>query len=66
VLVQGIPGRPTTNLTLEGGDRTLGTSEDNGSDKRNIIWDTYDTTSFWGLDLVGDVRRTPTDNSLAP
>jgi hypothetical protein len=27
---------------------TLGKSEDNASDKRNIIWNTYDDTSFWG------------------
>jgi carboxypeptidase family protein len=27
---------------------TLGKSEDNASDKRNIIWNTYDDTSYWG------------------
>jgi len=27
---------------------TLGKSEDNGSDKRNVIWNTYDDTNFWG------------------
>jgi hypothetical protein len=27
---------------------TLGKSEDNGSDKRNVIWNTYDDTGFWG------------------
>jgi hypothetical protein len=27
---------------------TLGKSEDNASDKRNIIWNTYDDTGFWG------------------
>ena len=27
---------------------TLGKSEDNGSDKRNVLWDTYDDTIYWG------------------
>jgi len=27
---------------------TLGKSEDNGSDKRNVIWNSYDDTIFWG------------------
>ena len=27
---------------------TLGKSEDNASDKRNIIWNTYNDTGFWG------------------
>ncbi len=27
---------------------TLGKSEDNGSDKRNVLWNTYDDTDFWG------------------
>jgi Carboxypeptidase regulatory-like domain len=27
---------------------TVGKSEDNGSDKRNVIWNTYDDTDFWG------------------
>jgi hypothetical protein len=27
---------------------TLSKSEDNGSDKRNVIWNTYDDTGFWG------------------
>ncbi len=27
---------------------TLGKSEDNASDKRNIIWNTYNDASFWG------------------
>ncbi len=27
---------------------TLGKSEDNASDKRNVIWNTYDDTNFWG------------------
>ena len=27
---------------------TLGKSEDNASDKRNVLWNTYDDTNFWG------------------
>jgi hypothetical protein len=27
---------------------TVGKSEDNGSDKRNVVWNTYDDTGFWG------------------
>ncbi len=27
---------------------TLSKSQDNGSDKRNVIWNTYDDTSYWG------------------
>ncbi len=27
---------------------TLGKSEDNGSDKRNVLWNSYDDTDFWG------------------
>ena len=27
---------------------TLGKSEDNASDKRNILWNTYDDSNFWG------------------
>jgi hypothetical protein len=27
---------------------TLGKSEDNGSGKRDVVWNTYDDTSFWG------------------
>jgi hypothetical protein len=27
---------------------TLGKSEDNGSDKRNVLWNTYNDTAFWG------------------
>ena len=27
---------------------TLGKSEDNGSDKRNVLWNSYDDTNFWG------------------
>ena len=27
---------------------TLGKSEDNGSDKRNIIWNTYNDKTYWG------------------
>ena len=27
---------------------TLGKSRDNGSDKRNVVWNTYDDSSYWG------------------
>ena len=27
---------------------TLGKSEDNASDKRNVVWNTYDDSAFWG------------------
>jgi hypothetical protein len=27
---------------------TLGKSEDNGSDKRNVLWNSYDDTNYWG------------------
>jgi Carboxypeptidase regulatory-like domain len=27
---------------------TLGKSRDNGSDKRNVLWNAYDDTNFWG------------------
>ncbi len=27
---------------------TLGKSEDNGSDKRNVLWNSYDDSNFWG------------------
>ena len=27
---------------------TFSKSEDNGSDKRNVLWNTYDDTGFWG------------------
>ena len=27
---------------------TLGVSEDNASDKRNVLWNSYDDTNFWG------------------
>lgn len=27
---------------------TLSKTEDNGSDKRNVVWNTYDDTLFWG------------------
>ena len=30
---------------------TLGKSEDNASDKRNVLWNTYDDSGFWGLEL---------------
>ncbi len=28
---------------------TYGRSYDNGSDKRNVLWNSYDDTNFWGL-----------------
>ncbi|HXW05152.1 MAG TPA: carboxypeptidase-like regulatory domain-containing protein [Vicinamibacterales bacterium] len=28
---------------------TLSKSEDNGSDKRNVLWNSYDDTNYWGL-----------------
>jgi hypothetical protein len=28
---------------------TYGKSYDNGSDKRNVLWDSYDEANFWGL-----------------
>jgi hypothetical protein len=28
---------------------TLGKSMDNASDKRNVVWNTYDDSSYWGL-----------------
>ena len=27
---------------------TLGKSEDNGSSKRDVVWNTYDDSGFWG------------------
>ena len=27
---------------------TLSKSEDNSSDKRNVVWNTYDDSGFWG------------------
>ena len=27
---------------------TLGKSDDNGSDKRNVVWNSYDDSGFWG------------------
>jgi hypothetical protein len=40
--------RRYTNGLKVGAAYTLGHSEDNGSDKRNILWNTYDDTIYWG------------------
>jgi hypothetical protein len=40
--------RRYTNGLKVGMAYTLGHSEDNGSDKRNILWNTYDDTNYWG------------------
>jgi len=40
--------RRYTNGLKVGAAYTLGKSEDNASDKRNVIWNTYDDRSFWG------------------
>jgi len=40
--------RRYTNGLKVGVAYTLGHSEDNGSDKRNVIWNTYDDTNYWG------------------
>src|SRR4051812_12672884 len=40
--------RRYTNGLKVGLAYTLGHSEDNASDKRNIIWNTYDDTIYWG------------------
>ena len=40
--------RRYTNGLKVGFAYTLGKSEDNGSDKRNVLWNTYDDTSYWG------------------
>jgi hypothetical protein len=40
--------RRYTNGLKVGFAYTLGHSEDNASDKRNVIWNTYDDTNFWG------------------
>jgi hypothetical protein len=40
--------RRYTNGLKVGAAYTLGHSEDNGSDKRNVLWNSYDDTSFWG------------------
>ncbi len=36
---------------------TLGKSEDNGSDKRNVLWNTYDDTNFWGVSQLRPPSR---------
>ncbi|BCS32777.2 hypothetical protein TBR22_A19990 [Luteitalea sp. TBR-22] len=40
--------RRYTNGLKVGFAYTLSKSEDNGSDKRNVLWNTYDDTIFWG------------------
>jgi hypothetical protein len=40
--------RRYTNGLKVGVAYTLGHSEDNGSDKRNILWNSYDDTNYWG------------------
>ena len=40
--------RRYTNGLKVGVAYTLGHSEDNGSDKRNILWNTYDDKIYWG------------------
>ena len=40
--------RRYTNGLKVGVAYTLGNSEDNASDKRNILWNTYDDTNYWG------------------
>jgi carboxypeptidase family protein len=40
--------RRYTNGLKIGAAYTLGHSVDNGSDKRNILWNTYDDTNYWG------------------
>ena len=40
--------RRYTNGLKVGVAYTLGKSEDNASDKRNILWNTYDDTNYWG------------------
>jgi hypothetical protein len=40
--------RRYTNGLKVGFAYTLGKSEDNGSDKRNVLWNTYDDSIFWG------------------
>lgn len=40
--------RRYTNGLKIGMAYTLGKSEDNGSDKRNVLWDTYSDVAFWG------------------
>ena len=41
--------RRYSNGLKVGAAYTLGKSEDNASDKRNVVWNTYDDTSYWGL-----------------
>jgi Carboxypeptidase regulatory-like domain len=40
--------RRYSNGLKVGAAYTLGKSEDNASDKRNVLWNTYDDTIFWG------------------
>jgi hypothetical protein len=40
--------RRYTNGLKVGAAYTLGHSEDNASDKRNILWNSYDDTNYWG------------------
>jgi hypothetical protein len=40
--------RRYTNGLKVGAAYTLGHSEDNGSDKRNILWNSYDDSNYWG------------------
>ncbi len=40
--------RRYTNGLKVGAAYTLGRSEDNGSDKRNVLWNSYDDTTYWG------------------
>jgi hypothetical protein len=40
--------RRYTNGLKVGAAYTLGHSEDNGSDKRNVLWNSYDDTTYWG------------------
>ena len=40
--------RRYTNGLKVGAAYTLGKSEDNASDKRDVLWNTYDDTNFWG------------------
>ena len=40
--------RRYSNGLKVGAAYTLSKSEDNGSDKRNVIWNTYDDTNYWG------------------
>ena len=40
--------RRYTNGLKVGVAYTLGKSKDNASDKRNVLWNTYDDTNYWG------------------